>query len=320
MPHAPIPFISRYDEVTARAWLAHLRRELPDERIVLPNELSADDKAGATFAIVGGAYVEHFAGFTGLEWVQSTWAGVESVVEALPRDVHVVKLTDPELTDRMTEAVLAWTLYLHRRMPDYRAQQSRRYWAQLPYRRADEVTVGVLGLGALGRASALRLRENGYRVCGWSHAPKDIDGVESHVGEGGLGEVLAKADILVCLLSLTEDTRGLLNAAAFAKTKVGSEGVPAAGLINFARGPIVVTTDLLRALDEGRLYHAVLDVHDEEPLPPTAAVWSHPRVTVLPHISAVTEPESAARVVGANVRRWRETGVLPQGVHRERGY
>ena len=316
----PIPFISRYDDATARQWVARLQRELPDERIVLPGALRPAERAAAAFAIVGGAYAEHLTDFTGLRWVQSTWAGVESVVEALPASVHVVKLTDPELTARMTEAVLAWTLYLHRRMPDYRAQQSRREWRQLPYRRADELTVGILGLGTLGRAAAVRLRENGYRVCGWSHSPKDIAGVGAHVGEDGLESVLAQADILVCLLPLTDDTHGLLDAAAFARTKhPTAEGLPAS-LINFARGPIVVTADLLAALDAGRLYHAVLDVHDVEPLREDAPEWSNRHVTVLPHISAVTEPESAARVVAENVRRWRETGALPRGVDRDRGY
>lgn len=310
----PIPFISRYDDATARRWIARLREVLPGERIVLPAELSAEQKAAVDFAIIGGPHAEHMAGFTGLQWVQSTWAGVEGAVEVLPKGVHVVKLVDPELTARMTEAVLAWTLYLHRDMPAYAAQQVRREWRQRPYREAAEVTVGILGLGALGTAAASRLRQNRYRVCGWSNSPKDIYGVESHVGPDGLSAVLAKADILVCLLPLTDDTRGLLGEEAFAKTRQGTS------VINFARGPIVDDDALFAALDSGRLAHAVLDVHDVEPLPADAPAWLHSKITVLPHISAVTEPDSAAAVVAANVTHWRQSGQRPPGINRERGY
>ena len=318
--HAPVPFISRYSDAYAEWWLEYLRAELPEEDIVLPAALTPEQRAATEFALVAGPEAHHLDGFDDLKWVQSTWAGVESLVEVLPRHVHITRLVDPELTHRMAEAVLAWTLYLHRRMPEFRRQQERRTWIKLRYRPASEVTVGILGLGELGRAAAERLLANGFRVCGWSHSPKDIPGVESHVGEGGLSAVLAKADILVCLLPLTDETRGLLDGAAFAKTCAAREHYPAPGFINFARGPIVVEEDLVEALDRGRVSHAVLDVFDEEPLPEGSVLWGHPDITVLPHISALTEPSTAAVVVGENVRRWRETGELPAGVDRERGY
>ena len=317
---SPIPFISRYPDAHAAWWLEYLRAELPDEEIVLPATLTPRQRATTEFALVAGPEARHLEGFDNLRWVQSTWAGVESLLEALPRHVHVARLIDPELTRRMAEAVLAWTLYLHRRMPEFRRQQEARAWFKLRYRPASEVTVGVLGLGELGRAAAERLVANGFRVRGWSHSPKDIPGVESDIGEGGLSAVLAEADILVCLLPLTDETRGLLDGAAFAKTRRPREHYPAPGFINFARGPIVVEEDLVAALDSRRLSHAVLDVFDEEPLPEGSALWGHPNVTVLPHISALTEPSTAAVVVGENVRRWRRTGELPAGVDRRRGY
>ena len=320
MPHAPVPFLSRYDDAHAEWWLSRLRAAMPEERVVLPAQLSPEQRAAATFAIVAGPEPRHLRGFDNLEWVQSTWAGVETVLGVLPPHVHITRLVDPELTTRMAEAVLAWTLYLHRRMPEWRRQQTAHTWRKLRYRPAGEVTVGILGLGELGRASAERLIANGFGVCGWSHSPKDIPGVGSHTGPGGLSHVLAQADILVCLLPLTPDTQGLLGGAAFAKTKPARLDYPAPGFINFARGPIVVTADLLAALDAGTLSHAVLDVFDEEPLPDGSPLWDHPDVTVLPHISALTEPDTASLVVAENIKRWRATGELPEAVDRERGY
>ena len=318
--HPPIPFISRYTDAHAEWWLEYLRAELPKERIVLPAALTPEQRAATEFALVAGPEAHHLDGFDNLKWVQSTWAGVESLVEVLPRHVHVTRLIDPELTTRMAEAVLAWTLYLHRRMPEFRRQQEQRTWFKLRYRPAAEVTVGILGLGELGRAAAERLLANGFRVCGWSHSPKDIPGVDSGVGEGGLSQVLAEADILVCLLPLTDETRGLLDGGAFAKTRNAREHYPAPGFINFARGPIVVTEDLVAALDSGQLSHAVLDVFGEEPLPTDSPLWGHPDITILPHVSALTEPSTASVVVAENVRGWRRTGELPPGVDRERGY
>ena len=324
---APIPFISRYSDEHARWWLRHLRAAMPEEELVLPAALTPAQRAATRFAIIAGPEPEHLAGFDGLTWVQSTWAGVEDAVEVLPAGVHVTRLVDPELTSRMAEAVLAWTLYLHRRMPEWRRQQEARVWHKLRYRPARDVTVGLLGLGELGRASAERLLANGFRVCGWSRSRKDISGADARTGPAGLSAVLAKADICVCLLPLTPDTQGLLGHDAFAKLAERPHATPeqralypAPGVINFARGPIVVTDALLAALDSGALHHAVLDVFDVEPLPEESPLWGHPNLTILPHISALTEPDTASEVVAANVRRWRKTGELPPAVDRGRGY
>ena len=214
----------------------------------------------------------------------------------------------------MAEAVLAWTFYLQRDMPAYRQQQHARIWSQRDYRKPSTLTVGILGLGALGTAAARRLAEAGFRVIGWSRSPKTLPGIKTLSDNDGLEALLRRSDIVACLIPLTQGTRGLLSARRFRAMK------PGAALINFARGPIVVTDDLLDALDSGQLSHAVLDVFDEEPLTPDSRLWHHPAVTVLPHISAPTDFETSAAVVAANVARYRETGSLPRTVEAALGY
>jgi glyoxylate/hydroxypyruvate reductase A len=199
-------------------------------------------------------------------------------------------------------------------MPAYGMQQRERSWKQLPYRRADSFTVGILGLGALGAAAAIRLRDAGFNVVGWSRSPKQLPDIETYAGPEGVNAVLAKADILVCLLPLTDKTSGMMDAAFFSRLKSG------ASLINFARGKIIVTADLLDALDRGQVKHAVLDVFEVEPLPADDPIWQHPSITVLPHVAAPTDADTAAAIVAANIGEYRKTGKLPPAVNMVQGY
>jgi glyoxylate/hydroxypyruvate reductase A len=223
-------------------------------------------------------------------------------------------MIDPEMSRTMAEAVLAWTYYLQRDMPAYERQQRDQVWQQLAYRKPSALTVGILGLGALGTAAAARVGEAGFKVVGWSRSVKTLPGVETFSNDDGLVNMLGMSDIVVCLVPLTAQTRGLLHAGRLAAMK------PGAALINFARGPVVVADDLLAALDSGHLSHAVLDVFDEEPLPPDSRFWHHPHVSVLPHISAPTDFETAAAVIAANIAQYREAGVLPGSVNTAFGY
>ncbi len=225
-----------------------------------------------------------------LVWVHSVWAGVEKVVAARAgRSFAIVRLIDPELTRTMAEAVAAWTLYLHRDMPGYAALQTQRVWQPLPYRQPAECTVGLVGFGELGQASVQALQQLGFPVLAWSRTPKTASHLETFHGDDGLKHMLSRSDIVVCLVPLTPETRGLADSNFFAQMR------PGASFINFARGPIVVADDLLAALDSGHLKHAVLDVFHTEPLPADNPFWGHPKVTVLPHISARTNPVTASR-------------------------
>lgn len=310
-----IALVSRLSDAAEAGWLARLRALLPDERIDSLRTLDAAACAEVEIAVVANPDPADIARLPNLRWIHSLWAGVERIVAELPDlAVPLVRLVDPELARTMAEAVLAWTLYLFRDMPAYAASQRAHRWQPLDYRRPEAVTVGILGLGELGRAAAGRLNAAGFRVCGWNRSARAVEGVECHSGPGGLAHVLGQSDIAVCLLPLTAETRHLLNAERLALLPRGAQ------LINFARGPIVDTQALTHALDAGAMKHAVLDVFETEPLPAPSALWDHPAITVLPHISAPTDPETAAAIVAGNIGRYRAEGVLPATVDLRRGY
>ncbi|MCZ7471127.1 glyoxylate/hydroxypyruvate reductase A [Agrobacterium sp. O3.4] len=312
---SPIAFVSRMNAEAETVWKHALRAAMPQEEILSFSELTSEQRGAVDFAIVANPDPADIAALPGLTWIHSLWAGVERLVLELGNKAPpIVRLKDPELSRVMAEAVLAWTYYLQRDMPAYRDNQQKALWQELDYRHPREMTIGLLGLGALGTAAAERLSHAGFNVSGWSRSVKAIDGVETLTGDDGLQALLEKSDILVCLVPLTDATRGLLDAGRLAVMKDG------AALINFARGAVIIAEDLIAALDSGRLSHAVLDVFEQEPLPASSAFWQHPKVTVLPHISAPTSRESSARIVAGNVRTWRETGSLPETVDMTRGY
>lgn len=310
-----IPFVARTDEDDRDAWLEALGSAMPACRIRPFSELSAEERGAASVAIVADPDPADLALLPELEWIHSLWAGVERIVAELPVDgPKIVRLEDPQMAKTMAEAVLAWTLYLHRDMPRYRRQQDARVWKMHDLPLPSHRTVGILGLGNLGRVAAGRLLEQDFSVCGWSRSGTMMDGVETFSGSDGLGHVLAKSDIIVVLMPLTPETSGLLDAGRLSAMKHG------ASLINFARGPIVDSDALLEQLDRGHLDHAVLDVFDREPLPQDSPFWTHPAVTVLPHISGPTNRTTASAIVADNIAAYLETGRIPDSVDRARGY
>lgn len=296
-------------------YLAALASAMPAETIVPLRNASAEELSRSTIAIVARPDPGALAALPRLAWIQSLWAGVEQLVSSLSAGgAPIVRLVDPELSRTMAEAVLAWTYYLQRDMPAYRLQQQARAWIQRSYRKPADTTVGIVGLGTLGMRAAKRLMDAGFRVTGWSRTPKTLAGVCARHGADGLIQMLGESDIVVCLVPLTADTRSLVDRRAFGAMKRG------AALINFSRGPVVAAQDLLQALDDGQLSHAVLDVFDIEPLPDDSPFWRHPAVTVLPHISAPTDIHTAASVIARNVAAYRATGRIPDSIDFSRGY
>lgn len=313
--HRIIPFVSRGSQAEVAVWLEALRNAMSGFGIDELDTLSQSARIEAEVAIVADPAPADLERLPNLRWVQSLWAGVERIVAELPEsEMKIVRLEDPQMARTMAEAVLAWTLYLHRDMPRYRQQQMNGIWQDHPVRLPSERTIGLLGLGQLGRAAATKLLEQNFTVCGWSRTPSKIEGVTAHSGPVGLKAVLSNSDIIVILMPLTAQTRSLINADALSTMKKG------ACLINFARGAIIDDAALLSALDNGHLDHVVLDVFDQEPLARSSPYWSHPSVTVLPHVSAPTTRSTASAIAAANIARFYQTGDIPNAVDRSRGY
>lgn len=310
-----VPFVHRLSESQELSWLAALREAGPSLDIIASRTLTWQQADAAQVAIVANPDPDALAPLPNLKWVHSLWAGVETLMPALAGSgLGVARLVDDVLGETMAEAVLTWCLYLHRDMPRYRAQQDHKTWQQWPVTRARDRTIGVLGLGQLGGAAAMRLAANEFNVLGWSRSPKALKDVTTFHGEDGLIQLLGQADIVVALLPVTPETTGLLNAHRLSGMAQG------AALINFARGAILDHAALLTCLDAGTLSHAVLDVFTVEPLPQDSPFWTHPNITILPHISAPTNKASAAAQVTKSITAWFHDGTMPSLVEDVRGY
>jgi glyoxylate/hydroxypyruvate reductase len=310
-----VPFISMLPKADIDQWLKILKKKLPMERIVKFSNLKKSDYKKIDVAIVANPNPTEVKKLVNLKWIQSVWAGVEKLVESFKSErVKIVRLVDPEMNRTMSEAVLSWVLYLHRDMHFYQVQQNKRVWKEADYIKPSKKIVSIIGLGELGSASAVKLIENGFNVCGWSRGKKNIKRVKSFTGELGLKNMLKQTDILVCLIPLTRKTKYLLNYKTLSYLKKGSS------IINFARGAIINAKDLVKHLNSRRIKHAVLDVFEQEPLPKTSVLWKHKNVTVLPHISAHTDMDTASSIVCKNIKMYRLKNRIPKSVNMVRGY
>jgi glyoxylate/hydroxypyruvate reductase A len=313
-----IAFDARLEGAERADWWRALTDALPDDDwvdVVVDGTQSSRWRT-ADIAVVANPLPGRLAGCTQLKLIQSLWAGVDRLMAdaTLPAAVPIARMVDPMMNRAMAETATWAVLSLHRRAFDYAAQQRQTQWRQLPQKRADEVAVLVLGLGEMGRTTAQQLAALGYRVSGWSARARAVAGVATSAGWAMLPAALGAADIVINLLPLTDDTRGLFDCQRLAQMRAG------ASLVNLARGAHVVEKDLLAALNAGRLAHAVLDVFDAEPLPATHVFWFHPQVTVWPHAAAQTDLRSAAAVVAANAEAVRRGQPAAHLVDRARGF
>jgi glyoxylate/hydroxypyruvate reductase A len=297
-----------------RRWLELLRAALPDDHIVLPDQLV--NPASIEVALVAKPPAGLLRSLPGLRLIQSLWMGVDGLLAdpTLPADVPLARCIDPGMIAAMSEIALAHVLDFHRHLYRYREQQAQGVWRQLPQRLAAETTVGVLGLGELGRATAGALLGAGFPVLGWSRRPRAVAGLATFAGSAGLEALLPRCQVVVCLLPLTVHTRGLLDAPRLALLPKG------AGLVSLARGAHVVEADLLAALDVRHLAHAWLDVFETEPLPAAHPFWRHPGITLTPHVAALTDPRTATAMIAANLDLLRRGETPLHLVDRTAGY
>lgn len=297
---------------------------VPGPSVTLRRWPEVGDASEIDYLLIWGAPQAALSTFPNLKAVFSLGAGVDHLgdLSAWPDTLPIIRFVDPSLTDEMTGWVVLNVLRFHRQDPAYRAQQADKIWQAHLVPPASAVRVGIAGAGVLGLAAAEALAGLGYDVAVWSRTGRALDGLQSFTGPGvgagaragALDDFLARTDMLVSLLPLTEETRGIWNEERFARLPRG------AFVLNAGRGKTLVEADLLAALESGQVAGAALDVFESEPLAETHPFWSHPKVIVSPHMASLTHPKALAARVAENIGRL-ERGVPVEGlVDRTRGY
>jgi len=302
----------------AQEWLAGIKQRLPQAEI---REWQRGDERPADYALVWRPPHEMLANRRDLKAVFALGAGVDAILDqerkhpgTLPAGVPLLRLEDTGMAQQMQEYALSYVLRYFRRFDEYQALQQRQEWQPLDPHSLEDFAIGILGAGVLGQSVARKLTEFGFSVRCWSRSAKQLDGVQSFAGEAQRAAFLDGVKLLINLLPNTPETLGILNRELFAQLQ------PGAYLINIARGAHLVEADLLVALEQGQLAAATLDVFAREPLPQDHPFWRHPRVTITPHIAAITLPQQAMDQIAANIRAL-EAGHAPAGVvDRQRGY
>jgi glyoxylate/hydroxypyruvate reductase A len=253
--------------------------------------------------------------FPNLKAMFSRSAGVESFIDDphLPK-APLCKVEPPGGDPMMTEYVVMHVLRLHRDMPGYQAAQARKEWRRVAITRPEQRRVGFLGFGMMAKAPALVLKSLGFKVSAWVRNPREESDVPVFHGRDQLEPFLQQTDIAVCLLPLTRETEGIFCARTFAMMPRG------AMLVNIGRGKHVVNEDLISALDSGQLSYAALDALWPEPLPPTSPLWSHPKVTVMPHVARRPTVTQIVTEIAANIRSIQAGGRLLQEIDMTTGY
>lgn len=305
--------ILRNDDLVNR-WKEALQQAAPDIPVYAMGEEVPPE------AIQMAAVWKHPPGslgaFPSLRGIHCLGAGVDFILEdkSIPEELPVMRVVDPFLASDMAEYVLAQVMAYLKGIHRYKGDQISGRWLPKPYNRIGDVTVGVMGLGTLGRSVAELLVNIGFSLIGWTRASDPEVDFPTFRGDEERTAFLEQSDILVCLLPLTPDTRGILDYSLLSRLPGG------ALLINVARGPLVVEEDLIRALDEGLLSGACLDVFHTEPLPASHPFWKHDRVHMTPHVASVSDPDSVAPQIIENYRRLIGGEPLKNEVSRKRGY
>ncbi|WP_257166453.1 glyoxylate/hydroxypyruvate reductase A [Bradyrhizobium sp. SRS-191] len=307
------------DNWSPQRWKARFDDVCGDRPVVLLPDASLDP-ADVHYAAVWKPVPGELAGFPNLRVIFNLGAGVDALMadKSLP-SVPLVRVAVDDLTQRMTEWVVLHVLMHHRQELYLRESQRVKRWAPKYQWPAAAINVGVLGLGTLGIDAAEVLKRIGFQVAGWSRSDKQVDGIETFHGAAQLDAFLARTDILVSLLPLTPDTRGILDRRMFTRLRRSSPlGAPI--MINAGRGGLQNEADILACLDDGTLGAVSLDVFGQEPLPADSPFWPHPKVVLTPHNAADTDADAISRYVGEQIAAFEAGGALRNLVDRVRGY
>jgi len=297
----------------AQAWRDAFAEQLPDLEIRIWPE--PGDAADIGYLAFIRPDFDVLPALPNLKAMFSRSAGVEAFIDhpRLPR-APLGKVEPSGGDPMMTEYVVMHVLRFHREMPKYQEAQANREWLRTRIVRPEERRVGFLGLGMMATAPALVLKSLGFPVSAWVRSPRPAGEIPIFHGDGQLEPFLNQTDIAVCLLPLTRETEGILCARTFAM-------MPRGGMvINVGRGGHVVDADLIAALDSGQLAYAALDALKPEPLPAESPLWTHPKVTVMPHVARRPTVRQLVTEIAANIRSIEAGGGLLQQIDRATGY
>ena len=303
-------------DVDEAAWARHYAEALPGLTVVRQSD--SYDPAAVDYIFVWKPKANAFDGLSNLKAVLSLGAGVDALLKhpSLP-DRPIVRFVDAGLTHRMTDYVVSQVSFHQRLGTRFKRDQAARRWKQFYPPDASLTNVGVMGLGEIGIAAAESLKGLGFTVVGWSRSPKTIEGIETFAHDR-LDAFLAQTDILVCLLPLTPETTGILNYELFTKLRRKLEGGPV--IVNAARGGHQVETDIVKALGDGTLGAASLDVFQVEPLPADSPLWTLDNAYLTPHIAAISNITAGVAYFSRIIREHEAGVALPNVVDRTRGY
>ena len=286
--------IGFYGSAKIEGWYTKLSQYLDDFTIV--DLLSVEGKQ-ADIALVWAPPAGQLANMPNLRGIIMQGQGVDYMMadKTVPRDVPLVRLVDPDMSNALSHWAILVALDFWRDAPYYRACQAAANWQPILQHSATGIKVGIMGVGAIGGLMAQRFAALGFDVRGWARNTRHIDGVEVFAGDDGLAPFLQGLEILVSVLPLTSATRGIMNTDLFNQLNKG------AYIINGGRGPQLVEEDLLDAIQREQIAGASLDVFSTEPLPDNHPFWAHPSITVWPHVAAQTNPNTAAKQVAAAI-------------------
>ena len=306
-------FLSKTDN--SREWRDVLLKEIPELNFLIwPAQCEPKEKVD--YILAWNPPLGEIKKFPNLKAVLSLGAGVDGLLNDpnLPRHIPIIRLIDSNLTRGMTEYIIFWTLFYHRRMGDYHKLMKKGNWSQFPQTETAKKRVGILGAGELGLDAARHLKLLNFDVAIWSKNLKSIKDMHCFTDKSGFESILKHSEILICLLPLTTETANILNKDAFELMPKGSV------IINCGRGGHLVETDLLDVIDSGQLHAATLDVFRQEPLPPNHPFWARENIFLTPHMASLTFPRSAARSISHSIRQI-ESGQIPSNtVDLDRGY